>query len=74
MVWHYSKPLTSSGSKQGIFFIYLEFTSKDKIPIEQWQILNMMWAKKSNILKEDLNTVYIQNFQAWNKDVDTKNI
>jgi len=51
MVWLYSKPLTSSGSRQGIFFIYLEFTSKDKIPIEPWQILNMMWVKKSNNLK-----------------------
>jgi hypothetical protein len=43
MVWHYQKPSTSSGSKQDIF-VYLasahvakvkEFTSKEKIPIEQ---------------------------------------
>ena len=32
----------------------------------------MMWAKKLNNLKQDLNMVYIQNFQAWNKDEDTK--
>jgi len=29
-------------------------------------------SKKVKQLKTDLNMVYIQNFQAWNKDVNTK--